>query len=119
MKLFVAKLGSKATPSKPRSPFESTVSDTNGVGSKAPFLKTRNCPPCWQTKRRPSGAKAMAVGLVKPLANCVSMKLVGSVAARALDEIRASHDTTAKNNRRGEEVWPIRLEVMGSPRERV
>src|SRR5258705_12048024 len=81
MKLFVAKLGSKATPSKPRSPFESTVSDTNGVGSKAPFFTTRNCPPCWQTKRRPSGAKAIAVGLVRPLANGASVKLAGNVAA--------------------------------------
>src|SRR5258705_4921051 len=109
MKLFVAKLGSKATPSKPRSPFESTVSDTNGVGSKAPFFTTRNCPPCWQTKRRPSGAKAMAVGLLRPLANCVSVKSAGRVAARAFEEIRANHSTAAKNANRQREA------VIGGP----
>jgi hypothetical protein len=57
------------------------VAVRKGVVSNAPFLMTRNCPPCWQTKRRPSGAKAIAVGFESPLANCDSAKPAGSVAA--------------------------------------
>jgi len=35
---------------------------TNGVLSNEPFSITRSWPPCWQTKSRPSGVKAIAVG---------------------------------------------------------
>src|SRR6185295_9169049 len=81
MKLLVAKLGSKARPRSPRSPEELTVTVRNGAGSSAPFLITRNWPACRQTNRRPSGAKSMAVGLLRPLAISVSLKPFGSVAA--------------------------------------
>src|SRR5688572_30958728 len=52
----------------------------NGVGNRAPFLMTRSAPPCWQTKMRPSGAIAIAVGLDSPEI-AVSVKFAGSVAA--------------------------------------
>src|SRR6185312_2147355 len=81
MNLLEAKFGSKAIPSKPRSPEEFTVNETNGVANKAPFLTTRSCPVCWQTNKRPSGAKAIAVGLLSPVANVDSAKPEGSVAA--------------------------------------
>jgi hypothetical protein len=45
----------------------STVTVTNGVGRSPPFLITRSVPPCSQTKIRPSGASAIAVGFVNPL----------------------------------------------------
>src|SRR5215813_12385407 len=82
MKLLAAKFGSKATPSKPRSPVESTVSVRNGVANRDPFLITRNCPPCRQTNRRPSGAKSIAVGLVRLFATIVSENPGGKVAAK-------------------------------------
>jgi hypothetical protein len=41
---------------------------------------TRNAPPCWQTKIRPSGAMAIAVGPLRPPID-VSLKPAGSVAA--------------------------------------
>ena len=78
-----ANAGSKATPSRPRSPDAFTVSVTNGVGSSAPSLITRSRPPCSQTNRRPSGANCMAVGLARPLATCDSVNPAGSVAAAA------------------------------------
>ena len=45
------------------------------------FLITRSRPPCSHTNRRPSGAKAMAVGLARPLATVVSVNPDGNVAA--------------------------------------
>jgi hypothetical protein len=67
--------GSNATPSRPRSPLPSTVRLTNGVASRLAFLITRSVPLCSATKiRLPPGAKAMAVGLVSPAAESLSMK---------------------------------------------
>src|SRR6185295_8711339 len=78
------KFGSNATPSKPRSPDESTVTDKKGVAKRVPFLITRRLPPCSQTKMRPSGAKAIAVGLVKPEATNESVNPGGTEAADAI-----------------------------------
>src|SRR5262245_47612112 len=75
------KFGSNATPSKPRSPDESTVTVRKGVASKTPFLMMRKVPPCSQTKIRPSGANAIAVALFKPLATSESVNPGGTVAA--------------------------------------
>src|SRR5216117_4539174 len=50
---------------------------------------TRNWPPCWQINRRPSGVKAIAVGLETPLAMMDSLKPGGSVAAEAAPAARA------------------------------
>ena len=66
----------------PRSPLESTVSVRKGVVSRAPFLITRSLPACSQTRSRPSGASAIAVGLVRP-GYAVSVKPAGSVAPTA------------------------------------
>ena len=63
---------------------ESTVTVRKGVGSRTPFLITRNAPPCWQTKMRPSGARAMAVGLFRPPATTESVNPGGTVAACTL-----------------------------------
>ena len=64
---------------------------TNGVLSNEPFLITRNWPPCWQTKSRPSGAKAIAVGEPDRLPpNCSSVNPDGKVAAVAGKDTRAS-----------------------------
>jgi hypothetical protein len=63
---LVANEGCSATPIRPRSPAESTATVANGVASSAPFLTTRNEPPCSAMKRRPSGACANAVALVRP-----------------------------------------------------
>src|SRR6185295_12851478 len=79
-------------PSKPRSPDELTVTVRKGVGNKAPFLMTRNAPPCWQTKIRPSGARAIAVGLDNPPATKLSVNPAGTVAALV---IRVLVDVTA------------------------
>ena len=81
--MLVAKFGLKATPNKPRSPEELTLTVRNGVASSWLFLMTRSAPPCWATKSRPSGAKAIAVGLESPVAMRVSEKPAGSVAACA------------------------------------
>src|SRR6185369_970114 len=54
---------------------------TKGAGSRAPFLITRNWPPCKQTNKRPSGAKSIEVGLERPLAVTVSENPEGKVAA--------------------------------------
>src|SRR6266403_6158077 len=92
MKLLAEKFGSKAIPSKPRSPAESTVKVRNGVASSAPFLTTRSWPPCRHTKMRPSGAKSIAVGLESPPAICVSEKPAGKVAAVSVEQ-RAKNRT--------------------------
>ena len=73
----------RITPSNPRSPAESVVTVRNGVDRSVPFLITRRAPPCWQTNSRPSGAKAIAVGLLMPLATTDSLNPAGSVAAEA------------------------------------
>ena len=70
-------------PSSPRSPDDSTVNVTNGVGRSALFLMTRSRPPCSATKRRPSGANSIDVGLASPVARLLSVKLAGRVAAEA------------------------------------
>ena len=70
-------------PSRPRSPDEFTLRSGTACDSSAPFLMTRSAPPCCETNRRPSGAKAIAVGLASPVATRVSAKPVGNVAARA------------------------------------
>src|SRR6185295_11700021 len=98
MKLLMAKFGSKASPSKPRSPSESTVRLTNGVGSNAPFLITRNWPPCKQTNKRPSGAKSIAVGLERPLLTRFSVKPAGKVAPSAKEKHPETHKPTARLN---------------------
>src|SRR4030095_4618780 len=77
------KLGSKATPSMPRSPLELTVTVTNGVESNTPFLMTLRVPPCSHTKMRPSGASAIAVGFVNPPVTIESVNPLGTVAALA------------------------------------
>jgi len=51
---------------------------------------TRNWPVCWQTNKRPSGAKSIAVGLEMPLATTVSLNPDGSVAAEAARTARTS-----------------------------
>ena len=56
-------------PIRPRSPAASTATVTNGVASNAPFLITRSVPPCSAMKRRPSGACANAVALVRPVSH--------------------------------------------------
>jgi hypothetical protein len=58
----VAKFGSKAIPSRPRSPVVLTLTVTKGVERSAPFLMTRNLPPCSLTKIRPSGAISITSG---------------------------------------------------------
>jgi hypothetical protein len=88
---LVAKSGSNATPSNPRSPEELTLTVRKGVASSAPFLMTRSAPACWHTKMRPSGAMAIAVGDERPLATTLSLNPAGTVAARAATGIaRAS-----------------------------
>src|SRR5688500_2169773 len=73
-----------------------------GVGSSAPFLMTRKRPPCSQTKMRPSGAIAIAVGLAIP-EMIVSVKPAGSVAALATLPGGHTHSTSRaiKKTRRG------------------
>ena len=95
----MAKFGSNAIPSRPRSPEESTVRLTNGVVSKEPFLITRNWPACWQTKIRPSGAKAIAVGEPdRLLPNCVSVNPDGKLAAVARKDAKVT-ETAMRNGR--------------------
>jgi hypothetical protein len=87
----VAKLGSNAIPRRPRSPDESTVRLTNGVLSNEPVLITRSWPPCWQTKSRPAGAKAIAVGEPDRLpANYSSVNPDGKLAAVARHDTKVS-----------------------------
>ena len=92
----MAKFGSKAIPRRPRSPEESTVRLTNGVLSNEPFLITRSLPPCWQTKSRPSGANAIAVGEPdRLLPNCASVNPDGKLAAVATKDTKVSETATA------------------------
>jgi hypothetical protein len=51
----------------------------NGVGSNAPFLITRSEPFCCATKILPSGAKAITVGLLMPLATATRLNPAGKV----------------------------------------
>ncbi len=51
------------------------MSETNGVGSSVPFLKTRIWPPCCEMKIRPSGARCMDVGLERPVTRDVVVRL--------------------------------------------
>lgn len=55
---------------------------TNGSSSSVPFSITRIVPPISPTNRRPSGANYIAVGPCRPVANCESWKLPGTVEAR-------------------------------------
>ena len=64
---------------------------TNGVLSNEPFLITRSWPPCWQTKSRPSGANAIAVGEPdRLLPNCVSVNPDSKSAAVATKDTKVS-----------------------------
>ena len=69
---------------------------TNGCASSVPFLITRRRPPCSVTNRRPSGANAIAVGALRPLATCVSANPDGRAEAPAVDTI-ARNASAAKN----------------------
>jgi hypothetical protein len=114
--------GSKATPRRPRSPLEFTVTERNGVGRSAPFLMTRSWPPCRQTNSRPSGAKAMAVGLLRPVATRVSVKPEGRVAAWAA-AARVVRSRTETNERTraiggGRERMGTSWSRAGTPRAR-
>ena len=81
---MLKKFGSNATPSRPRSPEELTERLRNGVASRDPFLITRNWPVWRQTKSRPSGENAIAVGCPERLPpNSVSENPVGKLAAVA------------------------------------
>ena len=72
---------------------------TNGVLSNKPFLITRSWPPCWQTKSRPSGANAIAVGEPdRLLPNCVSTNPGGKFAAVARQQTKVS-DAAIRNGR--------------------
>ena len=77
-------VGSKATPSSPRSPSASTVTVANGVASRTPCLITRRAPSFSQTKIRPSGVNCIAVGPFRSDATNTSEKPGGNVAATAL-----------------------------------
>ena len=88
---MVAKFGSNAIPRRPRSPEESTVRLTKGVLSNEPLLITRSWPSCWQTKRRPSGANAIAVGAPdRLLPNWVSVNPDGKLAAVARENAKVN-----------------------------
>src|SRR6188474_1731036 len=50
---------------------------------------TRNWPPCWQTKRRPSGENSIAVPLAMPLATTDSLNPEGREAAKRGPAMRA------------------------------
>src|SRR5436309_1418254 len=63
---------------------------------------TRNCPPCWQTNKRPSGAKAIAVGAVTPVATNDSEKPLGNVAA-----VTENNALNARTTNRGPAAAPI------------
>ena len=89
-------MGSNAIPRRPRSPDESTVRLTNGVLSNEPFLITRSWPPCWQTKSRPSGAKAFAGGEPDRLpANYSSVNPDGKLVAVAGKDTKANEAAIA------------------------
>jgi hypothetical protein len=77
-------------PSRPRSPVESVVTVRKADANSTSFLITRNWPPCWQTNKRPSGAKSIAVGAERPLAMTVSLNPDGRMAAEAVPEASAS-----------------------------
>ena len=61
---------------------------------------TRSWPPCWQTKMRPSGASAKAVGDARPLAITVSWKPLGRLAAAAGAIPMAGSEETASASAR-------------------
>ncbi len=127
MNWFWAKFGSNATPSRPRSPLESTFSATNGVSSSVPSLTTRSSPACSATNSRPSGANSIAVGSSSPAANTDSAKPVGRTtgASRRSSE---SNDIAGDGRRRRREavghgkprrnLAAIRVPWPGSPRRR-
>jgi hypothetical protein len=69
---------------------------TNGVLSNEPFLITRNWPLCRQTKSRPSGANAIAVGEPDRLPpNCSSVNPDGKLAAVARQDTKVSEAAIA------------------------
>src|SRR5262245_11916874 len=109
MKRLVWKSGSNATPSRPRSPEEFTPRVRNGCTSNALFFTTRNVPPCSETKTRPSGAMAMAVGFARPAATRVSENPAGNVAALDI-ETHSSDDA-----RNVERVCAADMEALLSP----
>ena len=75
--------GSKAIPSRPRSPAESTFRwrAVHVVPSPRTSL---TLPPCSRTNRRPSGANSMAVGAASPETTADSAKPAGSVVGVSL-----------------------------------
>lgn len=87
-----------------------------GVASSALFFTTRSAPFCWQTKIRPSGAMAIAVGVTSPEAMVVSLKPAGSVAAlmvvqrssvaRTVTE-RMSERSSKPSATRHRDCWPL------------
>src|SRR5215510_9420433 len=108
------KFGSNATPSKPRSPDESTVTVKKGVASRTPFLMRRKVPPCSQTKIRPSGANAIAGGLVKPPATSESVNPGGTVAAEAILALLGASSNAATNKSAREMSCPDLRESLDS-----
>jgi hypothetical protein len=67
MKPLLAKPGCAATPSRPRSPAESTVSVSIVPIALPLACSARSVPPCWVTSRRPSGNCANAVADDRPV----------------------------------------------------
>src|SRR5438105_3959186 len=110
----MAKFGSKAIPRSPRSPEESTVRLTNGVPSNEPFLITRSWPFCWQTKSRPSGANAIAVGGPdRLLPTCASVNPDGRLAAVATKDTKGAITSSRIVLKLGSRIWKDRSTWFG------
>ena len=77
--------GSRATPSNPRSQELSTFTVTNGLSRRTSSLTTRSAPVCSHTNTRPSGATAIAVAPVRPVATTSSANPSGKSAIPDLD----------------------------------
>src|SRR5215218_9733894 len=86
-------------PNRPRSPFESTLLEMfrNGVPSRWPFLKMRRVPRCSATNSRPSGAKVMVVGCVRPPVSLDCTKPSGNVPAPDANLSEARTDSNPTN----------------------
>src|SRR6476620_1586434 len=82
MKRLLAKLGSTATPSRPRSELVHSFAlrSSAGLETSAPFSITRKAPPCVVISSLPSGVNAIAVG-EGTLATRASLNSAGKLSA--------------------------------------
>src|SRR3989344_4934768 len=99
MYLLELNSGSRAIPKSPLSPMLSTFKLIKGSAKTEPFLITLTTPPFSRTKILLSGKKAKSVGILKPWAIFVLVKLEGNAYALSEKKGKVKKESRIKRNK--------------------